>query len=95
MNEWKFQNEEMIEQILVDENVEDQSYEIQKDVILRKINCAMIYYLIEKCNRFKIYCYSHQVFEKTHFLNIDMITQRNKIVLTVMTHKMKIMILKE
>ena len=51
-SKWKYSNQQTIEEILRQENVQTSSQETQREIMLRKINTAMMYYIKTKCENY-------------------------------------------
>ena len=79
-SKWKFQNPNKIEQLLQHEDKEQLTFHQQLGVVNRKINKAMMNYLLTVCNNYKIKCYQHYNKNMNQFDYIETIQKGKKIV---------------
>ena len=73
-DKWEYVDEEVIQQILVEEQCLSKTKTTQLKIILRKINVAMIYYLLSQCIGYK---FSISYFSTKHLIYIDKITKND------------------
>ena len=78
---WSYHDPEVIEKIIQEENSSDMSEYNQRTIILRKINSAMIYYLLLECENYNIIHLKGIV--KTKLIPLEKIMKEDEIVYDV------------